>query len=75
MWATGQGETATEMGGLCKEGSLTEDGDKQREKAADREKWEGITAVTVQQYMNSPLYREQRGRTTQTHSPEGSTSE
>ena len=23
MWATGQGETATEMGGLCKEGSST----------------------------------------------------
>ena len=31
---------------------MTEEDDKWREKAADREKWKGITARAVQQYTN-----------------------
>ena len=41
------------MGRLRKEGK-TEEGDKWTKKAADKEKWKGITAGVVQ--------REQRGR-------------
>ena len=39
--------------------------DKWKEKAADREKWEGITTGAGQQYTNGlhPFIKEQRGRT------------
>ena len=48
-----KGQTATKMGGLHKEDvRKTEEDDKCREKAADREKVKGITAEAVQQYMN-----------------------